>query len=145
MLSTVECHIRVFQNQELLVLNCVETTVGEGINSAPFVLRASLEFWRFRTIKPQRSKGTKPSTYGRNSTYIPLNVNKGESSTFFSLIQGNSLVPVKQNQLRRRIAKYGEKWALQVVSSHDKCIGRSMETVVISQAVPVIIGPSIGD
>ena len=91
-----------------MVLNCVETTVGEGINSAPFVLRASLEFWQFRIILAIEVYRVNPVTYGRKSTYDPLNVNKGESSTFFSLIQGNSLVPVKQNQLQQRIAKVEE-------------------------------------
>ena len=87
-----------------MVLICVETTVGERINSAPpdvARLPGILAIQNILAIEVEREK---PSTYGRKATYIPLNVNKGESSTFFSLIQGNSLVPVKQNQLRRQIA-----------------------------------------
>ena len=35
MLLTVECHTGEILNQELLVLNCVETTVAKELNSAP--------------------------------------------------------------------------------------------------------------
>ena len=128
MLLAIECHLRVFQNQELLVLNCVETTVGEGINSAPFVLRASLKFWQFRIILAIEVYRAIPATYGRKSTYDPLNVNKGESGTFFSLIQGNSLFPVKQNQLQRQIAKVkkiGIIGGIQPQQMHQEINGNS--------------------
>ena len=35
MLVSVECHLDHSENRNPLVLNCVETTVGERINSAP--------------------------------------------------------------------------------------------------------------
>ena len=56
-------------------------------------------------FQPQRSKRRNPSTYSRKSTYIPLNVNKGESSTFFSLFQGNFLFQSSKINCDRGIAK----------------------------------------
>ena len=67
--------------------------------------RACQKFWQFRTILLIEVYRDIPVTYGRKSTYDPLNVNKGENSTFFSLNQGNTLFQVYELNPHQRLAK----------------------------------------